>query len=359
MIKKTQSTMASHAGTELLRLLRVRMRTLSNKLSKLPSIRDAGKSGVIHTNGTPRCLRHYDNDMDSTNDSRRIDVAMVSNFDSTQQLQEWEAVFDNLHNLSERPLANEIITRIKSDGYSHLWHKQSSRGVCETLLGEIPEFTAHMSGVLRTTYLYCPKLLLTAAELFDGIFFLAFGPKAVLGMLGQTHTDAPAIIISGLQPSLEECLVDFTVNTIENVRLQQRLSIAGQSDHMTRQNPSCNDIDPNMLTLRPLRYSMLNRELSTDYVLCGDAEHYRQFTERMRHATQMHESRARIIAEALENLLPCENSDHTNYLFLGERWQEWIDAEREGLVKYEDQTRRKVSNGSGHGLFDATFAVIA
>lgn len=297
--------------------------------------------------------------MANANDGRRIDAAMVSNFDSTQQLQEWKAVFEKLHDLDERPLANEISTRIKSDGYSYLWHKQKSRGACETLLGEIPELAAHMSGVLRTAYLYCPKLLLTAAELFDGIFFLALGPKTVLSMLGQTHTDAPTIIVSGRQSSLEECLVHFTVSTIENVRLQQHVSAAGKSDRIPQQNPNCNDVDPDMLTLRPLRYSILNRELSADYVLCGDTDHYHQFTERMRHATQMHEPRARIIAEAFENLLPCENSDHTNYLFLGERWQEWIDAEREGLVKYEDQTRRKVSNGSGHGLFDATFAVIA
>lgn len=51
-----------------------------------------------------------------------------------------------------------------------MWARDEHRCPCERLLNDHVEFATHFAGIIRTAYLYCPKILLTDAELLDGIF---------------------------------------------------------------------------------------------------------------------------------------------------------------------------------------------
>lgn len=97
-------------------------------------------------------------------------ATMITNFDSTQQLREWESI--------RADCASTWPDERSCPDISSMWARDEHRCPCERLLNDHVEFATHFAGIIRTAYLYCPKILLTDAELLDGIFFLALGPTA-------------------------------------------------------------------------------------------------------------------------------------------------------------------------------------
>ncbi|MBT1182297.1 hypothetical protein JS531_10145 [Bifidobacterium sp. CP2] len=275
--------------------------------------------------------------------SGRAYATMITNFDSTEQRGLWERIADDLRAGRSVP------------GWDRLWFKNRTIRVGERLLNDYPEFATRFAGIIRTAYLYCPMIMLTDAQLFDGVFFLALGPRTVNGIVGTSYKDGPAIIVSGRSPTLEGCLLEFTVRTVGDVRRSRPdLACAGDDDQYT---------------IRPLEYSALGGVTVTAEDALGlDADAYRTFTEELRQADDASsaphahdgDGKAGAIARMMARVLRAKadgavatsdgRTDATagtrgtagddvadRCRFLGERWREWIDAEREGLVLYENQ----------------------
>lgn len=99
---------------------------------------------------------------------------MITNFDSTEQSQEW----------------NDLVKQYPAyPSIRNLWCRTDTYRPCERLLNDYTDIATHFAGIVRTAYMYCPKIMLTEAQLLDGLFFLALGPTAVNGVLGKSYKD--------------------------------------------------------------------------------------------------------------------------------------------------------------------------
>lgn len=259
------------------------------------------------------------------NPQASVYATMVTNLDSTMQQSEWDAIrqrIDNEH-------AVQSVEKIETYDRSQMWLKNDNERRCERMINEHIEFATHFAGIVRTAYLYCPRILLTDAELFDGVFFLALGPAAVNGILGKSYKDGPSIIISGRAPTMQQALESFTLSKTCNVK--------GHSPHVAT----------TQLTIRPLQYSAIDTTITDDMAVNYPESFRNDLTERINQAHRSGEPTAPIIAEAFAKALSLnclhgapemmvKNEDR--FRFLGQRWQEWIDAERQGYVLYEYQS---------------------
>ncbi|NEG90198.1 hypothetical protein [Bifidobacterium aerophilum] len=270
-------------------------------------------------------------------------ATMITNFDSTEQRDEWDRIAQGFAGC---PTPDA------------LWRKDAGHRTCERLLNDHTEFATRFAGIIRTAYLYCPRIMLTDAQLFDGMFFLALGPAAVNGILGKSYKDGPSIIVSGRAPSLEECLVQFTTATVGSVR-----QAALKADPAIRPDSVRCAGGDDELTLRPLEYSAFGTTVTRSQALGFDAEFYRRFTERMASAGTgdlgesggSGETKAQVIASTFAAALHGEEDAGASCRFLAQRWQEWIDAERAGLVLYENQNDEEARKRAGSKGFMTHF----
>ena len=274
-------------------------------------------------------------------------ATMITNFDSTEQKNLWQELSEPL------PEAMRDMSR--------LWCKNHTTRTCERIINDHPEFVTAFAGIIRTAYLYCPKIMISDAQLFDGVFFLALGPRVVNDIIGKSYKDGPAIIVSGREATLEDCLRGFTVSIIRDVKKDQR---DGTERHQTQEGiASASDSDA-WHTIRPLEYSAMGGIRIDHQDACGLSQaDYQTFDDELRHIGV-----ARAVANMMARVLRAKDHDHERRngkdcsptvedrcRFLAERWQEWIDAEREGLVLYENQNdslvqSRTQSEGFNHYL---------
>jgi hypothetical protein len=263
-------------------------------------------------------------------------ASMIVNFDSTEQIKEWHAI-EKEHGLSHM-MGRE------------LWLGSADQHVCERILNTHPEFVRHFAGILRTAYMYCPRIVLTDTQLFDGIFFLALGPKMITDILGTSYKDKPAIVISGREDSLEDSLVACMSKCINE----------------GKETP--------LRTVRSFQNSTLDAFISegkssefTDH--CAVA-----FTRDLLQASDGHR-KADVIAEAYATILNMggvdehtrkganskDANDDPSFLsrdhprrLLGQRWQEWLNAENQGLIVYENQNSSTAETHVQDDEFDKT-----
>lgn len=274
-------------------------------------------------------------------------ATMITNFDSTEQRQGW----------------NDIVRGCPSyPSDRRLWCRTSTYRPCERMLNDYTRIATYFAGIVRTAYMYCPKIMLTDAQLLDGMFFLSLGPTAVNGVLGKSYRDGPAIIVSGRQPTLEDCLVAFTTARIGDVQRSAR-----SSDESIRPADTVCEGGTEQLTVRPLEYCVFGTTITRDRALGLDGRFYAEFTDRLNRARETGAPRAAIIAEMYARVLyDGDNSgDGADYWhgaaleercrFLGQRWQEWIDAEKQGLVLYENQNDPSVQQATGSPGFGVCF----
>lgn len=146
--------------------------------------------------------------------SQRPYATMVTNFDSTEQKHSWERLLQQAQSQEDERSSAQNISSTTLPSVEELWHTRT----CESLLNAHTSFATHFAGIIRTAYLYCPQIMLSDAEVCDGLFFLALGPNTVNSLLGKSYKDGPSIIISGRSDSFEECLFNFTLSTVGAVQ---------------------------------------------------------------------------------------------------------------------------------------------
>lgn len=145
-------------------------------------------------------------------------ATMVTNFDSTEQKRSWERLLQKAQSQEDEQSSAQNISSATIPSIEELWLKNSNTRTCESLLNAHTSFATHFAGIIRTAYLYCPQIMLSDAEVCDGLFFLALGPNTVNSLLGKSYKDGPSIIISGRCDSFEECLFNFTLSTVGAVQ---------------------------------------------------------------------------------------------------------------------------------------------
>lgn len=211
-------------------------------------------------------------------------LVRVSNFDSINQASRWRNIIDEAGFLD-----------------IDLWRKSDNPLL--NLLKQAPLLRNEFAGVLRTAWLYDSRLCLTHAELFDGVFFTAFGPRQVLDFLGTTATDTPPLLILGPEASLQESLVKFHID--------KNMCIGGKH-HSLFDSGSFTESHQNLVH----NQARLNTTDTTPEQL-----------------THMIESAYAFPEDSL--------------WLVGQRWSEWLDAEQQGLIEY-----RKFGDHKDLGSFE-------
>ena len=263
---------------------------------------------------------------------------MLTNFDSEEQLNDWNQVRLLCNSKHKQKCDQERIPEVNSKFWSD---GPDGVSVCERTIQQHPEFLERFAGILRTAFLYSPHVLVTDAELFDGVYFLAFGPDVVLDLLGQNGYETPFLTVSGRQPTLEQCLLRFTTVPLDH---QHQLSAGEETITL-----------PEIGTLRPLQYQVLQKTITS--------EESQRFVPQARAVLSEHAEDNWSIAHRIACLYSayCQQdpSEGTCQL-LAQRWQEWIDAERKGLIRYEQQRSQTESNsGIVRSFNDAFLPVVS
>ena len=116
-------------------------------------------------------------------------LTMVFNLDSEVQMRQW------------------CLLRGEVPG---LW--SGTRGALEAVRSGDPSAQRWFAGVLRTAMLFSPQVVLTDAQLLDGVFFTAFTAPGTLELLGMPLADRPVILVRTRAASLEESLRRFATS---------------------------------------------------------------------------------------------------------------------------------------------------
>lgn len=269
--------------------------------------------------------------------AKRAYATMVTNFDSTEQKHTWNKLLNECQQHENELAAEQQRPPLSLPQICDLWVKNHSTHSCENMLHAHTSFATYFAGVIRTAYLYCPQIMLTDAEICDGLFFLALGPKTVNSLLGKSYKDGPSIIISGRAESFEECLFRFTLTTVGAVR-KDAANKHINLDATAKQCPATDE----QFTIRPLEYCTLDRSVSHDMALSQPPQFYEHLTEQVNawKSSDQHPL-PNIIEEAFTAILHC--SEH-HFAYLSQRWQEWLDAIAQGMVIYENQNASDVRN---------------
>ena len=272
-------------------------------------------------------------------------MTTVSNFDSTEQAAVWSDIVKQINSDSWN---NEDISESKTNvvSFDNLWIGNKTNYKVNSLLHRYPKIRNYFAGIIRTAYLYSPHILITDAELFDGIFFLLFGPKDIADMLTNVveqddfndssgFNDSfscsrnPSIIIRGRGSNIFESFLSFfTVKNVENVKAENGLN-NGESSY----------------SLRPLKYCIFGKTLSKETVE-NNPDICKKLTRNLNIAKgdvslDCVKKQVQSVADAFEEIFEKHDLGKDGskscgkYDFLAQRWYEWIEACENGLVKYE------------------------
>lgn len=111
---------------------------------------------------------------------------MVFNLDSEIQLAQWRRLYE---------------------AEPDLWSGRV--GALDTVRQGEPSSQEWFAGVLRTAVLFSPQIVLTDAQLLDGVFFQAFGAAGTLELIGTTLSARPSLQVRTRGLTLEESLRIF------------------------------------------------------------------------------------------------------------------------------------------------------
>jgi hypothetical protein len=267
----------------------------------------------------------------------------IANFDSIEQLYQWKRI---LNEINKDQSLESAKNQIQSQG---LWSVQGTQDYCGQFLHAYPQFATYFAGIIRTACLYSSRIVLTAAEVFDGIFFLALGPKAVNGILGISYKDGPKLEISGNGKTVEESFRHFFVSkqgasncwrlNKKTYSVLDRTVIYPQKnfcDSSSESSPPENGlkVDDKMCDAAGFFEQHLNNFNATNLVDAVTG----QFTQ------LLYSQNGPVYSSASGNH---NNNDHS-IDYLGRCWKEWIDAVSRGEVVYTPQkeslSRQKFRN---------------
>ena len=276
-------------------------------------------------------------------------MTTVSNFDSTEQATVWSDIVKQINSDSWN---NKDISESKNNvvSFDNLWIGNKTNYKVHSLLHRYPKIRNYFAGIIRTAYLYSPHILITDAELFDGIFFLLFGPKDIADMLTNvveqddsndssgfndsfSYSRNPSIIIRGRGNNIFESFLSFfTVKNVKNVKEDNGLENGLENGE-------------NSYRLRPLKYCIFGKTLSKETV-----ENNPDICKKLTHNLNIAKGdvsldcvkkQVQSVADAFEEIFEKHDLGKDGskscgkYDFLAQRWYEWIEACENGLVKYE------------------------
>ena len=260
-------------------------------------------------------MRKDDNSGDNT-----IHRTTIINFDSQRQITSWQELMKNLFHPETKDdlntmLAEELNMEEHELRPQRLWTSDDLCSRCERLVNLNTSFATHFAGIARTAFLYCDTIVMTVPQIFDGIFFQALGPTRINNILSRSYKDHPSILISGMYDTLEESILHFALRKIENTE---------------------------QWTLRIMDYSALGIVFTEQNLAQLPEDFNRRLTVALETATNVSEV-CWVITQAI-----CEAGKATKQLdrnsnldFFGRRWQEWVQMEERGLVRYENQRNFK------------------
>jgi hypothetical protein len=220
----------------------------------------------------------------------------VLNFDSTVQSETWSREYGTCISgtkMQEGNDPNESLWNIHNHRLDHILQQSS--------------LVSTFAGILRTAHLYSEKIVLSSADIFDGIFFLALGPKRILELLGLTAHDVTNITVVGREKTLNDAFIS----------------------HFTH---------PESGILADFVYSSL---LADPYT----ASYYGKNQKKLKNwivpkspsatgALDSNPITPSNIISTLEKALDFKNGDLS---LIGRRWQEWLDSESQGTITYQWQ----------------------
>jgi hypothetical protein len=207
--------------------------------------------------------------------------ALIFDLDSLNQRERWATGWRQATAAPDDPAA-ELRQRPRLDGRGRM----------------TAEGLQWFAGVLRTADVLSDRILVTDAQLLDGIFFQGLGIERVQHLLGRTDLDDPALTVVGRAASLEECLRQLAVGS-GSAFTTFEYSIVSP---VTTQSPALHE------RLRSLDAAAI--------------------------ATAPTSTVAAAVAHALGEAHG-EAATERYFADLATSWQQWIDAERDGLVAYE------------------------
>lgn len=290
-----------------------------------------------------------------TRDRAQAQRVLISNLDSTEQLDAWkrlcqeqsvlDAVNDvpNLDPSFDAKIRTYINTLWHSDNnsngnsYTDNGNKEKSERDsngfhinADNFFQKYPIFVQYLAGVLRTGYLYSPKIVLTVPMVCDGIFLMLLGPEIVLNLLGRSYKDGTRIIISGSEDSL--------MKQIEKFYIQE-------------------SADGGQCIIAPKEYCIFDTSLTQEDCksLCFGMPHndepVRAHTQTIaNNPTYVHASHAvsectsfeklYTIAKYLSALIEQKTHMRIDPNMLAQRWNAWVDAEQHGLIEYRKQINK-------------------
>ncbi|MFT8704627.1 MAG: hypothetical protein ABF805_04535 [Bifidobacterium sp.] len=193
---------------------------------------------------------------------------------------------------------------------------------CRNLTNRVPQLAQYFSGILRTAYLYSEQIVLTVPEVFDGIFFLAFGPEIVRDILGLTRQNRPCIIISGTEPTLLGCLQQFAVTSVVDTL---------QTAHATTFSLTTKVYSALAIDIQDRQTSDQREKINTLLRHACDTENLNDAS-----VTEAEAESDRIIDAIVTSLEIASGmgKSRQNLSFLKQRWREWVAAVAAGDIEY-------------------------
>lgn len=196
------------------------------------------------------------------------------------------------------------------------------RAYCENLTDEkncrlltlFPQYENIFAGILRSAYLYARNIVVPVNQIFDGIFFLSFGPQRISALLSNHEKDEAVVLISGRAEDIEHCVKNFFFERMEYSSLY---------------------------TLAAKYYSALGIRVQYNEQKMS-ATYCEELTQRLNQFEEGRENIEDIVADAFVQYA-VSDSGYTyerakvSFGFLAMRLREWIDAVHNGVVAYENQ----------------------
>ncbi|MDF7665580.1 hypothetical protein [Bifidobacterium sp. ESL0745] len=312
---------------------------------------DATNAGIISPIG--QSLKENQSIEVSSRSQESGETGIDGNFPQSQQRSESPQV--QALSQPQRPGEN-VKTQVPPQPHSlttGLWAQSDFENNCENLLNTYPEFASCFAGIIRTAYLYAPKIVVTVADLFDGVFFVVLGPKAVNGILGTSYKDGAKLVVSGVKDTFAESLVSFIAGGKKNDE-------TGKLENIGTSEKTYCTLNGRLIGLPGLKRASLGWGTHL-YARALDSDESR-LTDLVQSQGEVRAS-SKSIAQALvhalvrtlrkqESFTPDQSgvseqewdelsSGTTQALscfeFLARRWQEWLEAERHGEIVYRKQ----------------------
>lgn len=178
--------------------------------------------------------------------------------------------------------------------------------ICKAVLCQNPQILSEMNRVVRSALLYEDNLIIDGHDLLDGIFFMSIGPDYFRSFIDDRQLSPLRLIVETRQQTLEETLKKFIRSSI---------------------SPNHSRIFSVLSAIDPKHDRFAFNELS-----------FRQRASLHRLDKAADGEVAKRAAYALEE---CVGLRHGALAFMQKRWEQWFQAEHDGIIQVEGLHQRE------------------